>query len=401
MGVTKSHGARRWARRFTTALVVTALMVPATPVARADSQSDLQKAQAKLDAIRKQSKDAQNALASLNAQAAEAQAQLEVIEQELAQANAAYEVVANETIQATNHLKQVEAELAATKERYAARKEVVADRLRSLQENGRVSYLEVIFGASNFSDFISRVEMMTAIVRKDREVFDEVKKEKALLEEQQREAAARKTQLEALQAKALATKQEVEQRRNEREQVSRSLAASRSRLLAQLEEYDQAASRINEEIARLQEQMQTPSNGEFSPILPVRAPAIVTSLFGPRLHPILGTWRQHNGVDFNAPTGTPIMAVESGTVIVARWDDAFGNYIVIDHGGGIATLYAHNSQLLVSVGQKVTKGQQIAAAGSTGWSTGPHCHIEIHVNGVPQNFLNYVPKGNYTIMEDA
>lgn len=390
-------------RRLTITLVVLALMLPVVPTAHADPQSEINQTQQELNALRNKAANAQNELAKVEAEAEVAQAELDSVESELAQANAAYQTIADQTVQATSHLKKVETDLQTTATHLEERKEVLADRMRSLQEKGRVSYLEVLFGATSFSDFISRLDLIGTILRKDRTVFNEVKKEKELLEQQKQEAAARKIQLETLQAQALAKQQEIEERKNSREVASRSLDASRRRLQAQLDEFAAIEQRMNARIAELQAQMANPApaGGEYGWGLPVAAPALVTSLFGGRLHPILGVWKGHTGVDFNAPMGTPIKAVESGVVIMAGWDDAYGNYIVIDHGGGIATKYGHNSRILVSAGQKVVKGQQIAAAGSTGWSTGPHCHLEIIVNGVPQNYLDYIPSSWYTVNTDV
>jgi murein DD-endopeptidase MepM/ murein hydrolase activator NlpD len=389
-------------RRLTTGLVVLALTLPMVTTAKADTQTDINQAQQQLNDLRAKSANAQTEMAKVSAQAEVAQAELNQAEGELASASAAYQTIADETVQATNHLKRVEVDLKATEEHMAQRKEVVAGRLRSLQEQGRISYLEVIFGAASFNDFISRLDLIGAIVRKDREVFDGVKKEKEQLDQQKQEAAARKIQLETLSAQALAKQQEVEQRKNDREVATRSLNTSRRRLQEQLDALDQAAEQMNAKIAELQAQMQTPVSAEgFHPGLPVPSPWMVTSLFGPRLHPVLHIWRPHTGVDFNAPYGSPILAVESGVVIMASYDEGYGNYIVIDHGGGIATKYGHNSQLLVQVGQKVTKGQQIARAGATGYATGPHNHVEIIVNGEFRNFLDYIPASWYTLNLDA
>lgn len=386
-------------RRLTTGLVVLALMLPVVPSAHADPQSEINQAQAELNALRSQAKDAENELARVEAEARVATRELDLAENDLAAAAEAYQTIANETVQATSHLKRVEAELEQTSTNLDQRKEILAARMRNLQEKGQVSYLEVLFGATSFNDFISRVDLVGTLLKKDRAIFNQVKQEKEQLETQKKEAAARKLQLETLQAQALAKQQEIEERKNAREIASRSLDSSRRRLQQQLDQMAAAEKKINARIAELQAQMANPgpASGEYEWGLPVAAPALVTSLFGGRLHPILGVWRGHNGVDFNAPLGTPIRAVAAGTVIMAGWDDAYGNFIVIDHGGGIATKYGHNQQNMAWVGQQVTKGQQIARAGSTGWSTGPHCHLEIIVNGEPKNYLDYIPSSWYTV----
>jgi murein DD-endopeptidase MepM/ murein hydrolase activator NlpD len=119
-------------------------------------------------------------------------------------------------------------------------------------------------------------------------------------------------------------------------------------------------------------------------------PGAISSGFGPRVHPILGTMRMHNGVDMNASQGDAIKAAAAGRVILAGVKGGFGNTIMIDHGGGMVTLYAHQSRIGASVGQKVTAGETIGYIGSTGLSTGPHLHFEVRINGVPKNPTNYI-----------
>ena len=128
-------------------------------------------------------------------------------------------------------------------------------------------------------------------------------------------------------------------------------------------------------------------NGTFSPPIPGAA---LSSLFGPRVHPIFGTVRMHNGVDFRGGTGTPIRAAGGGTVVYAGPRGGYGNTVVIDHGGSLATLYAHQSVMYVTTGASVAPGQVIGAVGSTGFSTGPHLHFEVRLNGTPVNPLGYL-----------
>ncbi len=122
---------------------------------------------------------------------------------------------------------------------------------------------------------------------------------------------------------------------------------------------------------------------------PVANP-VTTSSFGFRTHPIFGGRRLHAGMDFRAPTGIPILAAAAGTVVTAGFSGGYGNTVVIDHGGSLATLYGHQSRLAVSVGDRVTTGQVIGSAGSTGSSTGPHLHFEVRVNGTPVNPAGYL-----------
>ena len=116
----------------------------------------------------------------------------------------------------------------------------------------------------------------------------------------------------------------------------------------------------------------------------------ITSYFGSRTSPVAGASSNHRGIDIACDTGAAVVAAASGTVIVAAYNYAEGNYVCIDHGGGVVTVYMHNSSLAVSVGETVTAGQQIASAGSTGVSTGPHCHFGVRVNGAYVDPLSYL-----------
>lgn len=128
---------------------------------------------------------------------------------------------------------------------------------------------------------------------------------------------------------------------------------------------------------------QTGGGGAGTMICPVQGSWTLTSPQGWRIHPIYGVRKYHSGADLAAEQGTPIVACQSGTVVYAGWIDGYGNAVIIDHGAGVTSLYGHNSELLVSAGQKVSQGDQIALCGSTGNSTGPHCHWEVRINDHP------------------
>jgi murein DD-endopeptidase MepM/ murein hydrolase activator NlpD len=121
---------------------------------------------------------------------------------------------------------------------------------------------------------------------------------------------------------------------------------------------------------------------------------VVTSPFGMRLHPILKTYKMHTGIDYAAPNGTPIYAMSDGKVILSKYSSSYGNYVIIDHGDGVSTLYSHNSSNLVSVGETVKAGQTVAKMGETGYATGPHVHFEVRVDGEPVNPASYVIIGD-------
>jgi len=383
------HRRFRWALVALTALLLS-MALPLRPFfAEAnDIRAQLEQAQRDLEAVRQKQAQVQNELADLAFQAEEAEAQLRLVEAELVVANENLAVVTAEYEEVSAELEQVQAEVADARARYAEKREILGDRIRAIRENGPVDRLAVLFGAASFREFISRAEILSTIARKDRELVEEVQAEKLALEEKERQVEGRKTRLAALKAEAEEYQATVMAKRNEREQVSRSLEDRRQALAAQLDEMEWHSQQLAEQVAALVRELNRQA-GIFAPIPPV-TPVIITDHFGMRWHPILGTQRMHYGTDFAANWGQTVHAIETGVVLQTSYDDVYGNLVIIDHGGGITSWYAHNSTILVSEGQAVSQGDPIAYAGSTGWSTGPHVHLEIHVNGVQKDPLDYV-----------
>jgi murein DD-endopeptidase MepM/ murein hydrolase activator NlpD len=208
-------------------------------------------------------------------------------------------------------------------------------------------------------------------------------------------AAARRNevqqQTEALQAARAAQSASATAAANEtaREQaLLDALAGQRSKYEQRIKEYQRESDRITEELRRRGSSGPRIS-GRGSLSSPLADP-VITSTFGYRTHPIFGDRRLHTGLDFRAGSGTPLMASRSGEVVFAGWRGGYGNCTIIDHGGGLATLYAHQSAIGVEEGEQVGRGQVIGAAGSTGYATGPHLHFEVRVDGTPVDPLPYL-----------
>lgn len=173
------------------------------------------------------------------------------------------------------------------------------------------------------------------------------------------------------------------------QQVLAKANEQKSAYLRQINELERESSDIAAQLANRQAGQTAPPPSPGLVGYPVANP-VVTSPFGYRIHPIYGDRRLHSGVDFSATTGMPIFAAKDGTVVTAGYQSGYGNVVVIDHGGALATLYGHNSQLLVKAGDVVKRGQRIALAGSTGNSTGPHGHFEVRIHGTPVDPMNYL-----------
>jgi murein DD-endopeptidase MepM/ murein hydrolase activator NlpD len=230
------------------------------------------------------------------------------------------------------------------------------------------------------------------VYQADRAILAELRQDAVALEQSRREVESQKNQV------ALITQELQAQRSDYQAQ-----ATTQQDLIKRLQNDDRALQAAEEQLAkdsqniatliqqRLAEQIKL---GRSAPLgtglMGIPSDGILTSAFGNRVHPILGYTRFHSGIDFGAEYGRPIWSAHAGVVIFAGWYGGYGQTVIVDHGGGMTTLYAHASELYVYEGQTVQKGQPIASIGSTGLSTGPHLHFEVRVHGEPTDPMNYL-----------
>jgi murein DD-endopeptidase MepM/ murein hydrolase activator NlpD len=264
-------------------------------------------------------------------------------------------------------------------------------RLREIYIEGEVSYLAVLLQSDDFTDFLNQADYLKLIVRSDSQLINTVKKHKGDLDVQRESARSTVIELTKLRAK----------KRDRLDSLAR-LKAAQLDLYDRLQTFQKKlSSRVDnlEEIsakkeAKLRALIRRQSGANYVPIprsagayiYPVNGP--ITSSYGYRVHPIRGTTRLHTGLDFGVGYGVPILAADNGVVIHSGWYGGYGNTVIVDHGGGFTTLYAHASSLSVRSGQTVKQGQTVSRVGSTGMSTGPHLHFEVRYNGNPINPLS-------------
>ena len=265
-------------------------------------------------------------------------------------------------------------------------------RLRDIYINGQINYLDVLLGAKDFSDFSSRMYLLQKIISRDLELLEKLKQDAAEINSRKEQLAAEMKEIKATQTELEAKKAKVNKLREQRAYM---LYKAQEEEQSSQEEYERLLA-ISENIASMLRNMENSGGGapagqggtgQF--MWPCNGP--ITSYYGWRTHPIFGTTKYHSGMDIAVDSGTPIHAADSGTIVYSGWLGGYGNCVMIDHGGGLVTLYAHNSALNVGEGQYVSKGAVVAYAGSTGYSTGPHCHFEVRLHGELTEPLNYLP----------
>ena len=279
------------------------------------------------------------------------------------------------------------------------------ERIQAMEEEGTVSYWEVIFQANSFTDMLDRLNMMEEIAVSDQRRIDEIGAAAEEVSTTKEAMAQEKEDLELVKLELDETQIQLDEKRAEADAILHDLIAKGEEYEAMLEESEDAQSELMAEIAKKEKEL---SQAQYKEKLAQQAAAgnapssnaswvcpvpyyTLTSAFGMRVHPVLGYARMHNGIDMACAQGTPIYATRSGTVTVASYQaGGAGNYVSINHGDGFSSIYMHMTHYIVYVGQKVSAGQVIGYVGSTGISTGPHLHFGISYAGSYVNPLAYI-----------
>lgn len=367
-------------------LPITALIVNAdtkTELEQKLKDKDSEKAEAKAEIaeIKEEKSDALAVKEQLDTEIAELQSKIDEIEAKIQEDDVKIQEVETELYWA-----QV-----ALDNQYATFK----NRIKTMYEQGSTGYLEALLESESISDFINRYEIVKTIAEYDKDMTDRLEEARNKIEDQ-------KKQLEEIRQQKVEKANELDSQKSvmdtklaESENYIAQLNDREAELVAMLEKAEAEQNSIRAQIAQMSAAVV--ATGVTIPVnytggamyWPLPGYSNISSSFGGRIHPVYNTSNSHRGIDIPAPRGTAIVAANDGVVIRASYNGSYGNHVMVDHGGGIVTVYAHASALAVGVGQTVARGQTIAYVGSTGASTGNHLHFEVDVNGVPTNPMGY------------
>ncbi len=370
-------GGKKWAvLLFLSLFIVAAIVLPV----RAVTTDEIETKQQELEEVEKRRRDEKSALEQrLNREAA-LKDELKQLEERLHVLRIEQERLAGEIAAVEEEIERAEMELAEAEEQLNYQEELLKLRLRAIQQHGLVSYLEVLFESSSFSDFLTRLHNLSIIAANDMRLIEEIQAERDIIQAWKDELEEKKSNLEKMHRQVAANEAEMEQAAADRVVILAELQDEIARNLEAIEKLEREAQQLDSLIRRLIAEAASKFSGiEGALFWPIEPPTWISSGYGWRRDPFSGARAWHGGVDIAPHHGAAnyILAAAQGEVLFSGWNGGYGNCIMIDHGAGTVTLYAHMSSLLVKKGDIVAGGQRIGRAGTTGYSTGVHLHFEV------------------------
>jgi murein DD-endopeptidase MepM/ murein hydrolase activator NlpD len=399
----------RWRTTVTIACVI-AILAPAGPVARAHDPDDiahLKRIRARLertrDALAEANEERRGVLADLAASDArknQLTARIGDLSAELTSAKRRLEALRTKLDQTRLELLRWTRRLQDTRRDLWVQETTLDDRAATAYKLGPGGYVDLILGAADLRSLIDRAEFLQKVLDADTDLLLDIQIAKGMLAESEtrvreyerrvtgrwNEVKAETDRIEDLRAQQLALRAQVDEEIALRQDLLGDIEEQRKKYIAAVRELEAQSAAIEGALRSGGSRGSGRGHGQL--FWPAAGP--ITSGFGWRIHPIFGYRRFHSGVDIDAGCGTPIWAAESGRVISAGWMGGYGLATVIDHGNGLATLYAHQSSIGVSSGQSVRRARRIGSVGTTGWSTGCHLHFEVRINGEPVDPVPYL-----------
>ena len=294
-------------------------------------------------------------------------------------------------VQLDEKMKEIEAseaELEAATIQKEKQYEATKARMTQMYKNQKVGYIQVVFSSNNFWDAMNRLEYIRRISEKDNTLLDAYQEQIDYIEVQKEKIEEERLDLDLLQKQEISKKRELEEARATKQVAIDKLQSQENKLSGEISKLQELSEELEAEIEKLTKELEEKNKNKVPAqytggtfMWPVPGYYRISSEYNPRTSPISGKYEFHTGIDIPAGYGEDVVAAADGVVITSGWINGYGYTVMISHGGGLVTLYGHNSSLVVSEGESVRKGQVIAKIGSTGYSTGNHCHFEVRVGG--------------------
>ena len=343
--------------------------------------------------LQNQIKDASGELEEIQNDLSENLQQVQKLDEKISTSQTELDELNGKIINLQNDINEVESKLVLAEENYNKQKKIVEQRLVTIYESSDIQYLDVILTSRSISDFLSNYFIISELASYDADMLELLENQKKEIELSKEKLDKNREELATIKANQTKTAKILENTKIVRENFIAKLSDEEKKIQADIDEYNKRYEEINLEILNLALQGIDTKYIGGTLEWPVPGYTRITSKFGMRDHPITGVYKLHTGVDISAPMGANFIAANDGIVTKASYNSAYGNMVIVDHGGGVSTLYAHGSEILVQVGQTVKRGEAVLKVGSTGYSTGPHAHFEVRLNGVVTDPIPYITNG--------
>ena len=356
-----------------------------------NNQTDLHTQQ---EELQNQINEATGQLENVQDELSENLQQVQKLDERIANSQSELDELNTKIAELQTSIDEVGERLKEAEDRYNRQQEILETRLVAMYEAGETNYLDVILSSRSISDFLSNYFLITELAGYETELLEDMEQQKNEIDKEKKKLDDTQQELATIKANQTKTAKVLENTKSVRENFISKLSDEEKNIQTQIDEYNRQFEEINNEILALAlEGLDTQYiGGVFA--WPVPGYTRITSKYGMRTHPITGVYKLHTGVDIGAPMGASFVAANDGIVVKAGYNGAYGNMVIIDHGGGIQTLYAHGSEIMVKVGDVVKKGETVVLkVGSTGYSTGPHAHFEVRLNGVVTDPMPYITNG--------
>ena len=375
--------------------VITALLIigGCYKTVQAITSSELEQRRIELrEEINKAGKNLEN----INVQLTENLEAINNLDEQIGEYETQIESVSNNINQVEKQIRETETSLKTIQKRYNHQNELLKKRIVYMYEAGETKYLDVLLNSKSIVDFITRYYLIQEIAQYDRDFLNDIKKEKDEIEKIEESLKTSKGTLKEIKAEQKKLAILLENAKVVKSGYVNNLNEEEIKIQEEISIYQKELDLIELDVlmAALESNGSQYVGGTFA--WPAPGYYTITSPYGMRLHPVIKSYRNHSGMDIGAPMGSYAIAANDGVVTKSMYSNSYGNMIMIDHGGGVTTLYAHGSELIARVGDKVKRGDAIMKVGSTGWSTGPHLHFEIRINGQTIDPYPYVTSNGNT-----
>ena len=378
-------------RRFLKILIIMLLLISNLGVSTiyAAELTDLQEQQTQVQANQDM---ATTQLQAVKEELTQNLQQVQELNNNIAQYEAEINNYNDQIVNLQKDISKTEEEIKKAEENYKNQKKLLDDRLITMYEAGTTEYLDVVLSSKTITEFLSNYYLLSILADSNVDFLDTIEKQKKIIEDQKKKLEEQKHQVNTSKEEKEKAAIILENTRVMKNTYTSQLTDQEKQIQSEIDAYQTQLNQLEAEIQAITANslIINPNYIGGEMLWPVPGYTKLSSTFKMRVHPITGVYKLHTGIDIPAPIGTNFLAANEGIVVKASYNSAYGNMVMVDHGGGVSTLYAHGDEIMVTLGQTVKKGDVVLKTGNTGNSTGPHAHFEVRINGTPVDPLPYV-----------